>query len=170
MGIAPPRESYVGIVLTLRAASGPARQARPACLTADSSLLPCVSEPARALGKPACAPPPYIVDVAGKRPAQPIATESTVFLQTRKHNVSAVIEHLEGEARERLIVWLTRRMQECNITLEALQHALQQDIDEAKRIRYRDAWGNTWTGDGEHPEWLRRAVAAGQSIDHFLCE
>ncbi|TCG06850.1 DNA-binding protein [Paraburkholderia steynii] len=91
-------------------------------------------------------------------------------MQTRKHNVSAVIEHLEGEARERLIVWLKRRMQKCNITLEALQHALQQDIDEAKRIRYRDAWGNTWTGDGEHPEWLRRAVAAGQSIDHFLCE
>jgi len=84
--------------------------------------------------------------------------------------VSAVIEHLEGEARERLILWLRRRMQECNITLDALQHALEHDIDEQKSIRYRDAGGNTWTGLGDQPEWLRRAVAAGQSIDHFLCE
>jgi DNA-binding protein H-NS len=36
-------------------------------------------------------------------------------------------------------------------------------------IRYRDAYGNAWTGLGEMPEWLRRAVAAGQSIDHFRC-
>jgi DNA-binding protein H-NS len=93
----------------------------------------------------------------------------SIFLRTRKYNVSAVIEHLEGEARERLILWLRRRMQECNITMEALQHALQQDIEEVRKIRYRDAWGNTWTGEGEHPEWLRRAVAAGQSVDHFLC-
>jgi len=84
--------------------------------------------------------------------------------------VSAVIEHLEGEARERLILWLKRRMQECDITIDALQNALQQDIEAVKRIRYRDAWGNTWTGEGELPEWLCRAVAAGQSVDHFLCE
>ncbi|CAD6532638.1 H-NS family nucleoid-associated regulatory protein [Paraburkholderia sabiae] len=83
--------------------------------------------------------------------------------------MSAVIEHLEGEARERLILWLKRRMEECDITLEALQHALQQDIDAVRSIRYRDASGNTWTGEGDQPEWLRRAVAAGQSIDHFLC-
>ena len=41
--------------------------------------------------------------------------------------MSAVIEHLQGEARERLILWLKRRMQECDITIEALQqegHAL----------------------------------------------
>ncbi|SOE99675.1 H-NS histone family protein [Burkholderia sp. OK233] len=34
-------------------------------------------------------------------------------------------------------------------------------------IRYRDAYGNAWTGLGEMPQWLHRAVAAGQSIDHF---
>ena len=95
------------------------------------------------------------------------------LLATGENNVSAVIEHLEGEARERLILWLRRRMQECDITMEALQHALEQDSEAmreaVRKIRYRDAWGNTWTGEGEQPEWLRRAVAAGQSVDHFLC-
>ncbi|MBP0588678.1 hypothetical protein J8I87_02890 [Paraburkholderia sp. LEh10] len=32
------------------------------------------------------------------------------------------VEHLEGAARERLILFLGRRMQECDITTEALQH------------------------------------------------
>jgi DNA-binding protein H-NS len=91
------------------------------------------------------------------------------FANEEQH-VSAVIEHLEGEARERLILWLRRRMLACNITLEALEDALAHDIDELKAVRYRDARGNTWTGLGEPPEWLRRAIAAGQSIDHFLCD
>lgn len=83
--------------------------------------------------------------------------------------MSAVMEHLEGEARERLIVWLRRRMNDCNITFEALEDALKRDIDAVRAIRYRDAFGNTWDGFGELPEWLRRAVAAGQGIDHFEC-
>jgi DNA-binding protein H-NS len=36
-------------------------------------------------------------------------------------------------------------------------------------VAYRDAWGNTWNGSGDLPEWLQRAVAAGQSIEHFRC-
>ncbi|MEM5453878.1 H-NS family nucleoid-associated regulatory protein [Paraburkholderia phytofirmans] len=80
-----------------------------------------------------------------------------------------LIERLEGEARERLICWLRRRMMESEITIEALEHALNRDVEDERMIRYRDAYGNVWTGLGEMPEWLRRAVAAGQSIDHFRC-
>ncbi|MFM0669290.1 H-NS family nucleoid-associated regulatory protein [Paraburkholderia sediminicola] len=81
--------------------------------------------------------------------------------------MSTIIERLEGEARERVICWLRRRMMECEITIEALEHALNRDVEDERMIRYRDAYGNAWTGLGEMPEWLRRAVAAGQSIDHF---
>ncbi|APR36749.1 H-NS family nucleoid-associated regulatory protein [Paraburkholderia sp. SOS3] len=74
---------------------------------------------------------------------------------------------LEGEARERLIRWIRRRMNECGIAFDALEQALADEVRERDAIRYRDAYGNTWTGAGDMPSWLRRAVAAGQSIEHF---
>lgn len=37
----------------------------------------------------------------------------------------------------------------------------------AERVRFRDAQGNAWNGQGYLPEWLQRAVNAGQSIEHF---
>jgi DNA-binding protein H-NS len=83
--------------------------------------------------------------------------------------MSTIFERLEGEARERLICWLRRRMMESEITIEALERALNCDAEDEQMIRYRDANGNAWTGLGEMPEWLCRAVAAGQSIDHFRC-
>ena len=32
---------------------------------------------------------------------------------------------------------------------------------------YRNAMGQTWDGTGEYPDWLQRAVNAGQSIDFY---
>jgi DNA-binding protein H-NS len=74
---------------------------------------------------------------------------------------------LEGEARERLVRWIRRRMKESGITFDALERALCDELRERDAIRYCDAYGNTWTGAGDMPNWLRRAVAAGQSIEHF---
>ena len=34
-------------------------------------------------------------------------------------------------------------------------------------IRFRDAEGHSWDGHGNLPEWLQRAVNAGQSKEHF---
>jgi DNA-binding protein H-NS len=34
-------------------------------------------------------------------------------------------------------------------------------------IKYRDAAGNTWTGRGSQPRWLKAAVGAGRSIEQF---
>jgi DNA-binding protein H-NS len=76
---------------------------------------------------------------------------------------------LDGNARERLILWIRRRMDEYGITLEALEEALQADSEAARAVKYRDAYGNTWDGQGDKPEWLARAIYAGQSIEHFRC-
>ncbi len=81
--------------------------------------------------------------------------------------MARAVRHLEGEARERLIRWIQRRMKETGITFDALEQALADDVFERRSIRYCDAFGNTWTGSGEMPIWLRRAVAAGQSVEHF---
>lgn len=35
------------------------------------------------------------------------------------------------------------------------------------KVRYRSADGQTWDGEGEMPDWLKRAVNAGQSPEHF---
>ncbi|WP_114811298.1 H-NS family nucleoid-associated regulatory protein [Paraburkholderia kururiensis] len=74
---------------------------------------------------------------------------------------------LDGEARERLIVWIRRRMDEFGITLEELEASSAADAQKAPM--YRDAYGNTWDGQGERPEWLTRAVNAGQNMEHFRC-
>jgi DNA-binding protein H-NS len=76
---------------------------------------------------------------------------------------------VHGEAREHLIVWLRERMERAGITLEALERELMADARAALAVRYRDAYGNTWDGAGAMPTWLTRAVAAGQSVEHFSC-
>ncbi|WP_420995334.1 H-NS family nucleoid-associated regulatory protein [Cupriavidus sp. 30B13] len=35
---------------------------------------------------------------------------------------------------------------------------------------YRNALGQSWDGTGERPEWLQRAVNAGQSVEFFRVE
>lgn len=35
------------------------------------------------------------------------------------------------------------------------------------RPLYRNALGQSWDGQGEYPDWLQRAVNAGQSIEFF---
>ncbi|MFM0406324.1 H-NS family nucleoid-associated regulatory protein [Paraburkholderia dipogonis] len=80
--------------------------------------------------------------------------------------MSTLIAQPDAQTRERLILWIRRRMDECGITESALQAALEND---QRQLRYQDAFGNVWSGDGELPAWLKRAVAAGQSIEHFRC-
>jgi DNA-binding protein H-NS len=76
---------------------------------------------------------------------------------------------LDGNARERLVLWIRRRMDEYGITLEALAEAIEADAAKTKAVMYRDAYGNTWDGQGDKPDWLARAIYAGQNIDHFRC-
>jgi len=38
----------------------------------------------------------------------------------------------------------------------------------AAREKYGDGNGNTWSGRGPRPRWLREALAAGQSLQDFL--
>lgn len=72
---------------------------------------------------------------------------------------------VDGEARERLIIWIRRRMDEFGITPQALAESIQRDRDHAPR--YRDASGNEWNGQGEMPRWLAAARNAGVNPDFF---
>ncbi|RKR37515.1 H-NS family nucleoid-associated regulatory protein [Paraburkholderia sp. BL17N1] len=75
----------------------------------------------------------------------------------------------DGNARERLVAWIRRRMDEYGITVEALAEAIETDAAATRAVMYRDAYGNTWDGHGDKPDWLARAIYAGQNIEHFRC-
>lgn len=74
----------------------------------------------------------------------------------------------DGEARDRLIIWIRKRMDEFGITLDALAESIQHDIDHPPI--YHDARGNMWNGLGEKPGWLHAAENAGVSADFFRIE
>ena len=38
----------------------------------------------------------------------------------------------------------------------------------AARAKYADGAGNTWSGRGQKPKWIKAALASGKSLDHFL--
>ena len=59
----------------------------------------------------------------------------------------------DGNARERLVLWIRRRMEEYGITLEALAEAIEADAAATRAVMYRDAYGNTWDGQSGFSPW-----------------
>lgn len=95
-------------------------------------------------------------------------------------------------AKQAAVTWIHEQMEHHGLTFEDLVEAgCFADIDaadadgeshdegEEKEIKadgktparatalYRNAMGQTWDGTGEYPDWLQRAVNAGQSIDFY---
>lgn len=75
---------------------------------------------------------------------------------------------LDGEARDRLVIYIRRRMEEFGITPQALADSIQHDLDHPPL--YRDANGNEWNGLGVQPNWLRAAQNAGVDPAFFRIE
>ena len=69
-----------------------------------------------------------------------------------------------------MVAYLRRRMAEFGIELDDLAAAIAQDQIKQKVARYRSATGEIWSGEGEMPQWLKQAISAGQSIEHFAVE
>lgn len=76
--------------------------------------------------------------------------------------------------RAAAILWVKSQMAKHGIAIDDLVAAgcfaattLTTDHQKVHPIRFRDAGGHSWDGQGDLPEWLQRAVNAGQSVDHF---
>ncbi|MCY1332015.1 hypothetical protein D9M69_176960 [compost metagenome] len=71
------------------------------------------------------------------------------------------------------VLWIKSQMARLGLTYEHLLaagcFAAPGVASDARSgvIRFRDANGHAWNGVGTLPEWLQRAVNAGQSIEHF---
>jgi DNA-binding protein H-NS len=74
---------------------------------------------------------------------------------------------MDERKRDSMIAYLRHRMEEFGITPDMLASALASDESEKTNARYRAVTGETWSGEGEMPQWLRQAISAGQSIEHF---
>lgn len=91
-----------------------------------------------------------------------------IILRTKNGYFGMKGKIADGEARDRLIIWIRRRMQEFGITFDALEASLQEDA--AHPPLYRDARGNDWNGVGPMPDWLAAAKHAGVDPDFFRIE
>ncbi|MGF6596325.1 DNA-binding protein H-NS [Paraburkholderia sp. GAS448] len=74
---------------------------------------------------------------------------------------------MDERKRDSMIAYLRHRMDEFGIRPEDLASAIAREQSEQTTVRYRSATGNTWSGEGEMPQWLMQARSAGQSIEHF---
>ncbi len=72
------------------------------------------------------------------------------------------------------IVWIKTQMAKFGLHLVDLQKAgcfVEQPAPSLPGpVRFRDAQGHAWDGHGDLPDWLERAVNAGQTIAHFQIE
>ena len=66
------------------------------------------------------------------------------------------------------IRWIRAQMLECGLTMEELEAAgCFAPPPSPRSVCYRNAEGLSWDGTGEMPDWLRRAVNAGQTVEFF---
>lgn len=75
--------------------------------------------------------------------------------------------------RAETILWIKKQIAKYGVDLVDLQNAgcFPEPSVAAHAtngvVRFRDAQGHVWDGCGNLPDWLQRAVNAGQSIEHF---
>ncbi|WP_416047203.1 H-NS family nucleoid-associated regulatory protein [Cupriavidus basilensis] len=73
--------------------------------------------------------------------------------------------------RAEAITWIRIQMAQHGLTLTQLQAAgcftEPAPATLPGAVRYRNAHGQGWDGHGTMPDWLQRAVNAGQSVKHF---
>ncbi|WP_454743377.1 H-NS family nucleoid-associated regulatory protein [Cupriavidus necator] len=76
--------------------------------------------------------------------------------------------------RAEAIRWIQAQMADYGLTMEELEAAGCFDPPPAppppptpRPVCYRNAAGQSWDGQGEMPDWLRRAVNAGQNVEFF---
>jgi DNA-binding protein H-NS len=77
---------------------------------------------------------------------------------------------MDEQKRQSMITYLRRKMAKVGIRVGDIAAAIAEERARQKSARYRSAFGDTWDGNGDMPQWLRQATSAGQSLAHFAVE
>jgi len=71
---------------------------------------------------------------------------------------------MDERKRDSMIAYLRKRMDKFGISPDDLAAVLPAGPETG---RYSSANGDSWSGEGPMPQWLKQATSAGQSIAHF---
>lgn len=77
---------------------------------------------------------------------------------------------MDERKRESIVAYLQRKMAEFDITPEAISASIADDQRRLLAVKYHDAFGNSWDGEGRAPQWVVQATNAGQSLEHFAVQ
>lgn len=75
--------------------------------------------------------------------------------------------------RAAAILWVKSQMAKHSVSFDDLSAAdcfariTNRGKDFEMPVRYKDAQGHVWEGVGPLPDWLQRAINAGQTAEHF---
>lgn len=73
--------------------------------------------------------------------------------------------------RAEAITWIRIQMAQHGLSLSDLQaagcFAEPPPAPSLGAVGYRNAQGQGWDGRGAMPDWLQRAINAGQNVEHF---
>ncbi|ENZ77786.1 MAG: H-NS family nucleoid-associated regulatory protein [Pseudomonadota bacterium] len=81
----------------------------------------------------------------------------------------SLLSAAELRQRAEAILWVRTQIAVYGLTYAELKAAgcFQVAPPRERPVRYRNAQGQAWDGQGKMPDWLQRAVHAGQSVDFF---
>lgn len=80
----------------------------------------------------------------------------------------ASIEAAIAAEKPAAIAQVKALMESLGVTLQDLGAPSASPAYRSKRpVKYRDSSGNTWTGVGQRPRWIKAALAAGATLEQF---
>lgn len=96
-------------------------------------------------------------------------------LLAQKAELERKIQETQRNERQAAIDKVRALMAEFGLTAEDLggkstaagSRKKTSDGTRKAAVKYRDAAGNTWSGRGLQPRWLREALATGKSLQDF---
>lgn len=77
---------------------------------------------------------------------------------------------MDEQKRQSMIAYLRSKMAKVGIKVGDVAAAIAEERGRQKAARYRSAFGDSWDGKGDMPQWLKQATSAGQSLTHFAFE
>lgn len=79
----------------------------------------------------------------------------------QKAAIEAQIEKTRQESKAAVIAQIKQIISDHGLKIEDIEGKKLGKV----AVKYRDAAGNTWTGRGQKPVWLRNVIAAGVPLD-----
>jgi DNA-binding protein H-NS len=93
-------------------------------------------------------------------------------LEAQRLEIERKIAEAKTEAHKQAIDAVKALMTATGVTLADLGHRRGSNGGAGKArgkvaVKYRNDKGDTWTGRGRQPVWLRNLLATGHILDHF---